>query len=160
MPKDISKEHDRYVFDFVNQKKSSIYRTGSLTSFGLTKTGKLKMVSVIVKLEYLMTDDIYLAGYIVPHPKNKSILILSNLNGKIVSMNRKASKLLGNAVVDHPYSLFLSIPLLMKYFYPSLEGHLRYKQFSPLARKNRESRKFGDEEVEITQNFELETEKF
>lgn len=85
------------------------------------------MVSVIVKLEYFMIDDVYLAGYMVPHPKNKSILVLSNLNGKIVSMNRKAIKLLGNAVMEHPYSLFLSIPLLMKYFYPNLENHLRYK---------------------------------
>jgi hypothetical protein len=38
----------------------------------------------------MMTDDIYLAGIMIPHPKNDSMLILSNNQGKIISMNEKA----------------------------------------------------------------------
>ena len=115
---------------------------------------------MIIKLEYFLMDDIYLAGFLVPHPRNKSSLILSNLNGKIVAMNQKAKNLIGTTVVDNPYSLFLSIPLLMKYFYPRLEEHLRFKKFSSRANKLKNSGKFGDENLEIEQNFELETEKF
>lgn len=87
MPIEIRREHDRYVLDYVNQKRNSIVKTASLTSFAVTKSGKLKVLTVIIKLEYYMTDDIYLAGFLVPHPRNKSSLILSNMNGKIIAMN-------------------------------------------------------------------------
>ena len=161
MPVDIRREHDRFVLDFVNQKKSSIIKTGSLTSFAITKSGKLKVVSVLVKLEYYMTDDVYLAGIMVPHPRNKSSLILSNLNGKIVAMNQRAKNLIGTEVVDNPYSLFLSIPLLMKYFYPSLEEHLRYKKFSKRQKKSMNKVGYGlEDQLEIVQNYQVETEKF
>lgn len=160
MPIEIRREHDRYVLDYVNQKRNSIVKTASLTSFAVTKSGKLKVLTVIIKLEYYMTDDIYLAGFLVPHPRNKSSLILSNMNGKIIAMNQRAKNLIGTTVVDNPYSLFLSIPLLMKYFYPSIEDHLRFKKFSSRANKMKTSGKFGDDELEIEQNFQLETEKF
>jgi len=90
MPSDIRKEHDRYVIEYVNQKSNPITKTGALTSFAITQTGKLRVVSILVKIEYLLLDDIYLAGFVVPHPRNKQALILSNTNGKILGMNRKS----------------------------------------------------------------------
>lgn len=161
MPLEISKDHDRYVLDFVNQKKSPIIKTASLTSFAMTKTGDLKLVSVLVKVEYLMTDDVYLCGIIVPHPKNKEVLILSNLSGKIIGMNKKAKSLLGTMIIDNPYSLFISIPLLVKYFYPEIEKQLRYSKFS--LRRDKKSvidKKDGEGEKNLGMNFELETEEF
>lgn len=160
MPSDIRKEHDRYVIEYINQKDNPITKTGALTSFAITHTGKLRVVSVLVKVEYLMLDDIYLAGFVVPHPRNKQALILSNISGKIVGMNRKSQSLMGSALLDNPYSLFLSIPLLMKYFYPSIEQHLRYNRFSKREKKLSDSNRFKDDEIKMVQNFKLETELF
>lgn len=157
MPLEISKDHDRYVLDFVNQRKSPIIKTASLTSFAMTKSGDLKIVSVIVKVEYLMTDDVYLCGIIVPHPKNKEVLILSNLSGKIIGMNKKARKLLGTMIIDNPYSLFISIPLLVKYFYPEVEKQLRYSKFS-LRRQKKNV--VDEEDKNLGMNFKLDTEEF
>lgn len=158
MPSEISKDHDRYVLDFVNQKKTPIIKTASLTSFAVTKSGAIKLVSVIVKVEYLINDDIYLCGIIVPHPKNKEVLILSNLSGRIIGMNKKAKKLLGTMIIDNPYSLFVSIPLLVKYFYPEIEKQLRYSKFS--SRQDRRNVVMEEEDKEFGMNFELETEEF
>jgi hypothetical protein len=87
LPLEIRREHDRFVLDFVNQKVSPIIKTGALTSFCVTKNNMLRMMNVIVKLEYFMTDDIYLSGIMIPHPRNEDILILSNQSGKVISMN-------------------------------------------------------------------------
>jgi len=154
LPYEIKKKHDRFLLDFVNQKFSPIIKTASLTSFAITKSGELKIVTVIVKLEYYLTDDIYLCGIIIPHPRNRDRLILSNRNGKIIALNNKAKKIFGTKIVENPYSLFLSIPLLMKYFYPEIEGLLRFNKFSQRAGKKKSGLKdFG-------QNFEMETETF
>jgi hypothetical protein len=158
LPSEIKRDHDRYILDFVNQKVSPIIKTATLTSFAITKTGALKVVSVIVKLEYYMTDDIYLCGIIIPHPRNKDRLILSNMNGKIIALNNKAKELVGTKVVENPYSLFLTIPLLMKYFYPDIEDHLRYKKFSQKIATTR--KKMSKDMKNLGQNFQLETENF
>ena len=128
LPKEIQVQHDRFMLDFINQKVSPIIKTGALTSFCQTKTNDLRMMGVIVKLEYYMTDDVYLAGLMIPHPKNEQILILSNDQGKIISMNQQANQALGSGVKDNPYRLFLSMPLLVKYFYPKVKRALKYKK--------------------------------
>ncbi len=128
LPKEIQTDHDRFVMDFINQKKSPIIKTGALTSFCLTKSGRVRMMNVIVKLEYLMTDDIYLSGIMIPHPKNNGMLILSNPKGKIIGMNEQAEELMGRVITYDPYRLFLSIPLLIKYFYPSSKELIKHKK--------------------------------
>lgn len=41
-------------------------------------------------------------------------------------MNEQASELFGRAVSEYPYKLFLSIPTLIKYFYPEVKKLLKY----------------------------------
>ena len=157
MPIEIKKNHDRYLLDFANQRKSSVIKTSSLTSFSTTKNGDLRVVTVIAKLEYYLTNDIYLCGILVPHPRNTENLVLTSMSGKVISMNQGARSIFGKTIMDNPYSLFLSIPLLMKYFYPGIEQHLRYKKFSKRNQKRFEN---VENKEEIGKNFELETEKF
>jgi hypothetical protein len=142
LPAEIRKEHDRYLLDFVNQKVSPIIKTGALTSFCVTKSNNLRMMTVVVKLDYFYTDDIYLAGMMVPHPKNDEIMILSNNQGKVISMNEQAAKVLGSGIKDSPYRLFLSIPLMIKYFYPKVKKILKYKK---LKRKQEKKENDGYE---------------
>ena len=151
LPLEIRREHDRFVLDFVNQKVSPIIKTGALTSFCVTKNNMLRMMNVIVKLEYFMTDDIYLSGIMIPHPRNEDILILSNQSGKVISMNQKAQTLMGNGIKDNPYKLFLSIPLMIKYFYPTTKNSLKYKKYS---------KQVTMEDDNLEQNFDLNVENF
>lgn len=87
LPHDIRSLHDRFVIDFVNQKKNSIVKTGALTSFGVTKSNSLRMLTVVIKLDYYMLEDIYLGGIMIPHPLNSTHLVLSDPKGKVLSMN-------------------------------------------------------------------------
>ena len=148
MPDELKRKHDRYVMDFVNQKKHPICRTGSLTTFSETKFGELRMVSVISKLEYFLTSDVYICGIIIPHPRNNNALLLMNNSGKILGMNQKSRKVTGDHILDNPYSLFLSVPLLLKFFYPEVQHSLRYKNFRNLKKEKIKAEKEAERGAE------------
>lgn len=117
MPKRIAARHNGYVLDFVNQRKDPIYKTAILKSFALTKTRQLKLVSVLMKLEYFMIDDIFLSGLVIDDPDNKDILILTEEDGKVVAINNTAEKWIGKDLIDKPYGLFFLMPSLLKIFF-------------------------------------------
>ena len=77
------------------------------------------MVSVLMKLEFFMIDDVYLSGILIDDPCNADPMILTEEDGKILSMNDKAVDKLATEFFESPYSLFLSMPLLLKYYFPS-----------------------------------------
>lgn len=128
LPHDIRSLHDRFVIDFINQKSAPIVKTGALTSFGVTKSNQLRMLTVVIKLDYYMLEDIYLAGIMIPHPQNQTHMVLSDTQGKVLSMNEQAQELLGTGVSEFPYKLFLSIPRLIKYYYPEVKKMIKYKK--------------------------------
>jgi len=39
------------------------------------------MLTVIIKLDYYMLEDIYLAGIMIPHPLNQTHMVLSRFGG-------------------------------------------------------------------------------
>ena len=119
MPKRIQVLHNSFVLDFVNQRRDPIYKTAMLKSFAFTKNRQVKMVSVLMKLEFFMIDDVYLSGIIIDDPCNVDAMILTEEDGKVISINDKAAASLGTEFLESPYSLFLSMPLLLKYYFPS-----------------------------------------
>lgn len=80
----------------------------------MTKFNYLRLVHIIVKIEYYLTDDIYLCGIIVPHYQNKHALMLIDNNGLFLSQNEKSEQILGRSVNLYPYSMYCLIPGLFK----------------------------------------------
>jgi hypothetical protein len=58
---------------------------------------------------------------------------------------------MGNGIKDNPYKLFLSIPLMIKYFYPTTKNSLKYKKYS---------KQVTMEDDNLEQNFDLNVENF
>lgn len=130
MPPEIRRYHDSYVSDFLNRRTGSRLRIPHLVTFGQAKTGELKMMGIVIKLEFFMIDDIYLCGLINSHRRNSQRLVLSHMDGKVISVNQRAYKILGEKIFRENYSLFLSIPNLLKYYYPEVVNITKAKGIS------------------------------
>ena len=175
MPKAIRRHHDNYVRDFLNRKKGSRLKVPHFITFGLSKYRELKVISLVVKLEFFLIDDIYLCGIINSHPRNNQRLILTEDTGRVLSMNRKAKKLVGEQVYLDNYSLFLSIPTLLKYYYPEVSKTVKYREvvkrkdtryhtyimYSDKSEKTLTTRqKSRDMKTALVQKFTIELDEF
>jgi len=127
MPEHIKRCHDSFIFDFLNQRYSDLSKTAMLRSFALTASKELKVLSVFAKLEYFMSDNVYLGGLVINEPINNSNVLLSDAQGKVQGINSYAKELFGNDIIQNPYFLFVVIPLLIKYYYPDAKNQLKYK---------------------------------
>ena len=66
-----------------------------LKSFAITKNKQVKMVSVLMKLEFFMIDDVYLTGILIDDPSNVDAMILTEEDGKVININEVAANTLG-----------------------------------------------------------------
>lgn len=81
MPRDISVNHNKYVLDFINQRRDPIYKTAILKSFAICQNKNLKLVSILMKLDYFSLDDVYLGGFIIDDSDNDEVIILTKEDG-------------------------------------------------------------------------------
>jgi len=126
MPNEIRQNHDNYICDFLNQRFTNINKAPVIRSFALTKGDKLKVISAFAKLEYYLTDDVYLGALIINDITNKSNLILTDHNGKLISHNDNAARIFDRDAFDNPYFLFMSIPSLAKYYFPETKTQIKF----------------------------------
>lgn len=130
MPNQISRYHNSYVRDFLNRRTGSRLRSPHLVTFGMTKVRELKVIGLIIKLEFFMVDDIYLCGLINSHKRNNQRLILSQNDGTVVLANKRAYKIVGGKIFKESHSLFLSMPNLLKHYYPDVTANAKVNQIS------------------------------
>lgn len=136
MPNIIAQQHDNYLTDYVNQTNSEISETGAMLSFAVTKYNNLRLVNVIVKVEYYMTDDIYLCAILVPHKSNKHPMMLVDDNGLFICQNEKSETILGTSVNQFPYSLYCMMPGLFRLMWTRMGNNYRSFTQNVGARRN------------------------
>lgn len=136
MPKQIARHHTTYIKNYLNRKSGTRLKIRHFTTFGLTKSQELKVVSLITKLEFMMTDNIYLCGLLNSDQLNKEKLILTEFNGNVISMNNKAEDLIGRKIYKSSYSLFLAVPSLLKYYFPQVSNHIVHRKLAGKKKKS------------------------
>lgn len=135
IPKQIARHHERYVKNYLNRKSGTRLKARHFTTFAVAKNRELKVINLLIKLEYLMIDDIYLCAVFNSDPKNKQSLMLTEFNGNVVSMNRKGENLMGLRMYKSSYSLFLAIPSLLKYYFPKVSQYAVHNKL--VSKKNK-----------------------
>ena len=116
MPEVISKQHNGYIKDYLNQKDSKITQIGAMTTFAVTKTKTLKKIYLLTKLDYLLADDVYVCSLIVPaHQEglDYKISLILDEKGYIQAMSRRAKMVLGSRILDYQYLLYYLMPGLV-----------------------------------------------
>ena len=99
MPEMIAASHDKFIVNYLNgfrvrpEDRPSIKTVmRPITSNNLISNGRnSKSIVVIPRLEFLYSDDIYIAGLIVPRKKNNYPIIYTDLTGNIVGSNSLVS---------------------------------------------------------------------
>ena len=79
---------------------------------------------IIPKLDYLITDDIYIGAFITMRKKNNGPIVYTDVNGQIIGTNNQAIKALGEKSRIKPSSLFLMFPRLFQMYFPDLKNGL------------------------------------
>ena len=75
---------------------------------------------MVVKLEFMLFGEVYVAGLISIRKKNSHPLIYTDLNGNIIATNRKAQERLGfkNSYAKSEASIFSMFPKLIYTYFP------------------------------------------
>ena len=113
MPLDIAKKHDGYVYDYINKRDKNLTQTPTTITFGVTKLNHLRVINLLIKIEYFMVDDVYICAMLVPHRKNKSPVMLLSEEGFPICQNEKSSLIFGPTAMDYPYSVYMLMPGLL-----------------------------------------------
>jgi hypothetical protein len=98
MPERIAKHHDRYMIDFLNRRTGSRIRVPHLITFALDKKDMLKVIGIVIKIEFYMLDDVYMIAIVNSHQRNNQSVILTQQDGTVSGMNQKAIKLWGEEI--------------------------------------------------------------
>lgn len=137
----IARKHDGYIKNFLNRKKGTRLRVRHFTAFGKRKDERLLVVNLVVKLEFLQLDDIYLCSLVNDDRKNKNLLCLAEHNGNVISMNSQCEDVIGTEVYKSRHSLFIKIPTLLKVFYPEVVKHVNFKKVTRGKKRKRKYKK-------------------
>ena len=114
MPAALRGVHDQYIHDFLNQKSHPMTAAGPFPSFGVSKKGLLREVHLFPKLDYLLSDDVYLAGLMVPAQNIESnVSMVLSEQGEVLAMSNRAQDMLGDSLFEKPYALYYLLPGLL-----------------------------------------------
>lgn len=149
MPKQISRHHDTYIKNFLNRKRGTRINIRHFSSFGQTKSKELKVVGLVIKLEFLLLDDIYLTALMNFEQKNNKSLLLTEFNGNVVSMNQSGEEIMGKRIYNTTYSLFLSVPILLKYYFPQVSNHVVHRRIAGKRKAGKISKTFNKQNTFI-----------
>ena len=118
MPAPIAKVHDRLMLRYMNGMSSS-KKQGKILTVATSKKGNSRSVMIMPKLDYFLSDDIYVGALISVRKKNSYPIIYSDGKGSILGSNRLALKLINNGSPLIGASLFNIFPRLYSVYYPN-----------------------------------------
>ena len=95
MPRPIANVHDRFVLRYMNGMSSS-KKHGKILTVVTSKKGNSRSVMIMPKLDYFLSDDIYIGALISVRKKNSYPIIFSDGQGLILGSNRLALKTINN----------------------------------------------------------------
>jgi len=134
MPPQLAQVHDRLIMNYLNGSSQSM-KSGriftAITSKYAIRTNSCRIsrsVMIVPKLDYLISDDIYMGAFISIRRKNNTPTIYTDQSGNIVGANMQASKAIGKRITLEKCSLFLMFPRLFQVYYPDLKLGLQHIQ--------------------------------
>jgi hypothetical protein len=81
-----------------------------------------------------------MCGVLNSHEKNDQTLVLTQMNGDVMGYNQASRSFFGEELINDSYSMFLSIPSLLKFYYPAVSSQLKYGDVSGQMRlENRQT---------------------
>lgn len=123
MPPQISAMHDRIMLNYMNGNNNS-NKKGRIITVVKSKKNISRSVVILPKLDYLMSDDIYIGALISIRKKNHYPLLFTDIAGKIVGWNNQALKVLSDKSSLSTESLFAMYPRLFMAYYPEIKRSL------------------------------------
>lgn len=122
LPPAISLDHDSYVLRYINQSKRDIATSVYLKGFAQEKNGTFRIVTAIVKIEYLLGDDIFVCGMLIPENEQNNKCILLERNGTVISINQQFEDAIGKeSRIEAGSLLFMGMPTLFPFFLGALQ---------------------------------------
>ena len=124
MPASIARHHEKYLTDFVNQTKEPMRKATPLISFAVTKNKVLKKLFLMPKLEFLLSDDVYLAALMIPAKMaDSAVSVVLGEKGRVLTINEPAKRIFGDLLFTYPYALYYLMPGLIEMVYGSEETY-------------------------------------
>lgn len=127
MPPQIAAMHDRIMLNYMNGNNNS-NKKGRIRTVVKSKRNISRSVVILPKLDYLMSDDIYIGALISVRKKNHYPLLFTDIAGKIVGWNNQALKVLSDKSTLSTESLFALYPRLFMAYYPEVRRSLMSKE--------------------------------
>lgn len=117
MPGPIALTHDRMILRYLNGMSNS-KKGGRILAAIKSRSGQTRSVMILPKLEYFLSDDIYVGALISIRKKNSYPLLYTDARGTIIGYNRLALKLINQGEAINQGSLFAMFPRLFGIYFP------------------------------------------
>lgn len=118
LPKEFGQKHDLLMLNYLNGEsfcKRNMKIQGMINNLQKESTTS---VTVYPKLELGFMSQVQIAALIVEKHRNKNPMIWTNLSGRIIGYNRKATRIFQDFKRMSESSFFLAIPTLLGLYFP------------------------------------------